>query len=75
MLTLMTFDTGFLIRPLSAIVLGDYIDHHSRLTLGLMAIGTLTIALVPGHATLGTAAPILILLGRLLQCFSAGVSL
>jgi MFS family permease len=40
-----------------------------------MAIGTLTIALVPGYATLGAAAPILILLGRLLQGFSAGVEL
>jgi len=80
MLTLMTFGAGFLMRPLGAIVLGAYIDHHGRrkgllLTLGLMAMGTLTIALVPGYATLGAAAPILILLGRLLQGFSAGVEL
>ncbi|MFV9669934.1 MFS transporter [Pantoea sp. ARC607] len=80
MLTLMTFGAGFLMRPLGAIVLGAYIDHHGRrkgllLTLSLMAIGTLTIALVPGYATLGAAAPILILLGRLLQGFSAGVEL
>ncbi|MBN9931571.1 hypothetical protein HZD82_26610, partial [Pantoea agglomerans] len=39
------------------------------LTLGLMAMGTLTIALVPGYATLGVAAPILILLGRLFVTF------
>ena len=80
MLTLMTFGAGFLMRPLGAIILGAYIDHHGRrkgllLTLGLMAIGTLTIASVPGYATLGVAAPILILLGRLLQGFSAGVEL
>ncbi len=80
MLTLMTFGAGFLMRPLGAIVLGAYIDHHGRrkgllLTLGLMALGTLTIALVPGYATLGAAAPVLILLGRLLQGFSAGVEL
>lgn len=80
MLTLMTFGAGFLMRPLGAIVLGAYIDHHGRrkgllLTLGLMALGTLTIACVPGYATLGVAAPILILLGRLLQGFSAGVEL
>ena len=80
MLTLMTFGAGFLMRPLGAINLGAYIDHHGRrkgllLTLGLMAIGTLTIAVVPGYATLGVAAPILILLGRLLQGFSAGVEL
>ncbi|WP_380180167.1 MFS transporter [Kalamiella sp. sgz302252] len=80
MLTLMTFGAGFLMRPLGAIVLGSYIDHHGRrkgllLTLGLMALGTLTIAVVPGYSTLGAAAPILILLGRLLQGFSAGVEL
>lgn len=80
MLTLMTFGAGFLMRPLGAIVLGSYIDHHGRrkgllMTLGLMAIGTLTIAVVPGYNTLGAAAPILILLGRLLQGFSAGVEL
>jgi len=80
MLTLMTFGAGFLMRPLGAIVLGSYIDHHGRrkgllLTLGLMAVGTLSIALVPGYNTLGAAAPILILLGRLLQGLSAGVEL
>ncbi|MFG1173357.1 MFS transporter [Erwiniaceae bacterium CAU 1747] len=80
MLTLMTFGAGFLMRPLGAIILGSYIDRQGRrkgllLTLGLMAIGTLTIALTPGYATLGMAAPVLILLGRLLQGFSAGVEL
>lgn len=80
MLTLMTFGAGFLMRPLGAIVLGSYIDHHGRrkgllVTLGLMAIGTLTIAIVPGYSTLGAAAPLLILAGRLLQGFSAGVEL
>src|ERR1700750_2319177 len=48
MLAFMTFGAGFLMRPLGAIVLGVYIDHHGRragllLTLGLMAIGTLSI--------------------------------
>lgn len=80
MLTLMTFGAGFLMRPLGAIVLGAWIDRHGRrkgllLTLALMALGTLTIACVPGYATLGAAAPVLILLGRLLQGFSAGVEL
>ncbi|ARU92923.1 MFS transporter [Tatumella citrea] len=80
MLTLMTFGAGFLMRPLGAIILGAYIDHHGRrkgllLTLGLMAIGTLTIALTPGYQTIGAAAPLIILVGRLLQGFSAGVEL
>ena len=80
MLTLMTFGAGFLMRPLGAMVLGAYIDRHGRrkgllLTLGLMAIGTLTIALTPGYHTLGSLAPVIILAGRLLQGFSAGVEL
>jgi MHS family citrate/tricarballylate:H+ symporter-like MFS transporter len=76
----MTFGAGFLVRPIGAIVLGAYIDHHGRragllLTLGLMAVGTLTIALVPGYATLGLLAPVLVVVGRLVQGFSAGVEL
>jgi MFS transporter, MHS family, citrate/tricarballylate:H+ symporter len=80
MAAFMTFGAGFLMRPLGAIVLGAYIDHHGRragllLTLGLMAIGTLSIALVPGFATLGWLAPVIVVLGRLIQGFSAGVEL
>jgi len=80
MLALTTYGAGFLMRPLGALVLGAYIDHHGRrkgliITLGLMSIGTLSIAIVPGYAVLGLAAPLLVLLGRLLQGFSAGVEL
>lgn len=80
MLSLATFGVGFLMRPLGAIFLGAYIDRHGRrqgliITLGLMAMGTLLIAFVPGYATLGVAAPLLVLFGRLLQGFSAGVEL
>ncbi|MFC5428460.1 MFS transporter [Paraburkholderia denitrificans] len=80
MLSLSVFGAGFLVRPLGAIVLGAYIDHHGRrkgliLTLSLMALGTLAVAVVPGYATIGLVAPLLILLGRLLQGFSAGVEL
>ena len=80
MLSLATFGAGFLMRPLGAIVLGAYIDHHGRrkgliVTLVLMALGTLLIALVPGYASIGVAAPLLVLFGRLLQGFSAGVEL
>jgi MFS transporter, MHS family, citrate/tricarballylate:H+ symporter len=80
MLAFMTFGAGFLMRPLGAIVLGVYIDHHGRragllLTLGLMAIGTLSIALVPGYETLGWLAPAIVVAGRLIQGFSAGVEL
>ncbi|MCO5400659.1 MFS transporter [Ralstonia soli] len=80
MLSLVTFGAGFLMRPLGAIFLGAYIDRHGRragliLTLALMACGTLLIAAVPGYATIGLAAPLLVLIGRLLQGFSAGVEL
>jgi MFS family permease len=80
LLTLLTFAAGFLMRPIGAIVLGAYIDHHGRrrgliLTLSLMAVGTLLVAAVPGYATIGVLAPLLVLAGRLLQGFSAGVEL
>jgi metabolite-proton symporter len=78
MLTLGTFGAGYLMRPLGAVVLGAYIDRVGRragliLTLFLMAIGTLVIACTPAYRTIGIAAPIIVLLGRLLQGFSAGV--
>nr|WP_294524837.1 MFS transporter [uncultured Rhodopila sp.] len=80
MLTFMTFGAGFLMRPLGAILLGAYIDQIGRrkgliLTLTIMASGTILIAFVPGYETIGLAAPILVLIGRLLQGFSAGVEL
>jgi Sugar (and other) transporter len=66
MLSLMTFGIGFLMRPLGAVFLGAYIDRKGRregllLTLGLMAFGTLTIALTPDFKAIGLAAPLIIL--------------
>lgn len=80
MAALAVFGAGFLMRPLGAIVLGAYIDHHGRrkgliLTLLLMAVGTSLVAIVPGYNTIGFLAPLLVLIGRLLQGFSAGVEL
>jgi MHS family citrate/tricarballylate:H+ symporter-like MFS transporter len=80
MLTFMTFGAGFLMRPLGAIFLGAYVDRVGRrqgliVTLLLMALGTVLIAFVPGYATIGYPAPFLVLSGRLLQGFSAGVEL
>lgn len=80
MLSMTSFAVGFMVRPLGAIFLGAYIDHIGRrkgllVTLALMSIGTLTIALVPGYETIGLFAPILVVLGRLCQGFSAGVEL
>jgi MFS transporter, MHS family, citrate/tricarballylate:H+ symporter len=78
--TFMTFGAGFLMRPLGAIVLGAYVDRVGRrlgliVTLSIMAMGTILIAFVPSYATIGSLAPLLVLIGRLLQGFSAGVEL
>lgn len=80
MFSMLTFAVGFMVRPIGAIFLGAYIDHVGRrkgllVTLGLMSVGTLTIALVPGYASIGLFAPIIVVLGRLAQGISAGVEL
>src|SRR5438874_12800687 len=78
MLSFMTFGTGYLMRPLGAVVLGAYIDNKGRrkgllLTLSLMAIGTLSIGIMPGYESIGLLAPLLVVVGRLVQGLSAGV--
>ena len=80
MASFMTFGAAFLMRPLGAIVLGAYADKHGRragllLTLSLMSVGIVSLTFMPGYAVIGLAAPILILGGRLLQGFSAGMEL
>ena len=80
MSTFATFGAGFLMRPLGAMLLGPYIDRIGRrrgliVTLCIMASGTVLIAFVPGYASIGALAPLLVLCGRLLQGFSAGVEL
>ena len=80
MLTFMTFGAGFLMRPLGAVILGAYVDRIGRrtgliVTLTIMASGTILIAFVPGYQTIGLLAPALVLIGRVLQGFSAGVEL
>jgi len=80
MLSLATFGAGYLMRPVGALILGAYADRHGRrkgliLTLALMSFGTLSIACLPGYTMLGLLAPLLILIGRLVQGFSAGMEL
>jgi MFS family permease len=80
LLAFATYGAAFLMRPLGAVVLGSYVDRKGRragllLTLGLMSLGTLSIAVMPGYATLGLWAPALVLIGRLVQGLSAGVEL
>ena len=74
------FWLGALMRPVGAVVLGAYIDQIGRrqgliVTLALMALGTVVIAFCPSYASIGISATIIVLIGRLIQGFSAGVEL
>ncbi len=71
------FALGFLMRPIGGWLLGWYADRHGRKTaltasILLMCFGSLIIALTPTYATIGIAAPILLLFARLLQGLSVG---
>lgn len=71
------FAVGFLMRPLGGWLLGRYADRHGRkaallLSVTMMCAGSLMIALTPGHASIGSAAPALLLLARLVQGLSVG---
>ncbi len=77
LLSVATFGVGFVSRPLGGFLLGAYADRRGRkpamtLTIALMALGTAAIGLLPTYAQIGIAAPILLVLARLVQGFSAG---
>ncbi|MEO8784599.1 MAG: MFS transporter [Bradyrhizobium sp.] len=77
MLTYATFAVGFLVRPIGGIVLGAYADRHGRrqalsLLIVMMAFGTLTLGLTPAYASIGILAPIIVVLGRVVQGISIG---
>jgi MHS family citrate/tricarballylate:H+ symporter-like MFS transporter len=79
-IALAVFWLGALMRPIGAVYLGAYVDSLGRrkgliVTLAIMAFGTVIIAFTPSYATIGVAAPIIVIAGRLLQGFSAGVEL
>lgn len=72
-----TFATAFLSRPLGAVVFGHFGDRLGRkrtlvATLLIMALSTVTVGLVPGSATVGAAAPLILITLRLLQGFAVG---
>lgn len=71
------FAVGFLMRPIGAWVMGIYADRRGRkagltLSVTLMCTGSLIIACIPTYATIGLAAPILLLVARMLQGLSVG---
>ncbi|MEZ4740416.1 MAG: MFS transporter [Flavobacteriales bacterium] len=75
--TLATFAAGFIVRPFGALVFGRIGDMVGRkytflLTLVIMGGSTFAIGLVPGYVSIGFAAPIIILLLRLLQGLALG---
>jgi MHS family proline/betaine transporter-like MFS transporter len=77
LLSLGTFALAWLVRPIGAVVIGRYGDRAGRkpalvLSAGLMMAGTLLTGLLPPYASIGLAAPLLMMLARLLQGFSAG---
>jgi MHS family proline/betaine transporter-like MFS transporter len=73
----LTFGLGFVARPIGGIVIGRMGDTRGRkaalmLTIFLMALGTVLIGILPTYATIGVAAPALLLFARLMQGFSTG---
>ena len=77
LLSLGTFALAWLVRPIGAVVIGAYGDRAGRkpalvLSAGLMMGGTLLTGVLPSYASIGLAAPLLLMLARLLQGFSAG---
>jgi MFS family permease len=75
--TLAVFWSGFLFRPLGGIVIGAYADRAGRrpamlLTIALITIGTMGLALTPSYASIGVAAPVLLVICRIVQGFALG---
>ena len=71
------FAVGFLMRPVGGLVMGRYADRAGRraalsLSVLMMCAGSLLIAVTPGYATIGIAAPVILVLARLLQGLSVG---
>ncbi|MET7491397.1 MFS transporter [Streptomyces sp900116325] len=77
LLSFLTYAVGFAARPLGALVFGHYGDRLGRkkllvLSLLLMGGATFAIGLLPTHATVGAAAPVLLTVLRLVQGFALG---
>jgi MFS transporter, MHS family, proline/betaine transporter len=77
LLTTATFGVGFFMRPVGGVLLGIYADRRGRKAALLMVITLMTIAIAmiafaPTYAAIGVAAPLIMVVARLLQGFSAG---
>src|ERR1700728_531647 len=77
LLTTATFGVGFFMRPVGGILLGIFADRRGRkpallLIIILMTVAIALIAFAPTYAAIGFAAPLIIVLARLLQGFATG---
>ncbi|MET0971413.1 MAG: MFS transporter [Tardiphaga sp.] len=77
MLSLATFGAGFLTRPIGAMVIGSYSDRAGRrpamvLSFTMMGCAIVVLALTPSYASIGIAAPVIVIAARLVQGFSLG---
>lgn len=75
--TFAIFGAAFLVRPFGGLVLAHYADRFGRksllfIVIGLMTVGMALIAFAPTYAAVGIAAPIIMLVARLIQGLSAG---
>jgi MHS family alpha-ketoglutarate permease-like MFS transporter len=71
------FAVGFIMRPIGAWIMGIYSDRHGRkagltLSVTLMCLGSLMIALAPTYASIGAAAPAILIVARMMQGLSVG---
>src|SRR5215469_2877976 len=74
---LLTFAAGFIVRPIGALVfgrLGDMVGrkHTFLLTIVIMGLSTVLVGLLPGYTTLGVAAPVILVILRMLQGLALG---
>ena len=77
LLSVAVFGVGFVSRPLGAILIGAYADRAGRkpamlLTIALITVGTLGLALTPSYASIGMAAPVIVVICRLVQGLALG---
>ena len=77
MLSLATFGAGFITRPIGGLVIGSYSDRAGRrpamiLSFAMMGCAIITLALTPSYASIGIAAPIIVIIARMVQGFSLG---
>jgi MFS family permease len=77
LLTFGTFGLAFLARPIGGVLLGTYADRYGRkasllVSIAMMTCGTLAVACMPTFDKIGVLAPLLVIVARLVQGFSAG---